>query len=285
MDKQMKKAALAAIVLVLAACGREEPSAAADAAGSAATATVQATPAAATPAPAAGDGPTVAEQYLMQQGVKITQAFVSRSNLKALVADNGAERRLFYVTPDGQSLISGMIFDAQGQNITSEDMARFNVRDVGGSQVLTTEQLDALWERADGLDYLAEGEGRPVYVIFDPNCPYCHRLWTMLRQVATTGDVQVRWLPVGILSESSKNLAAAMYQENTPQDALTAFGLGQLAPAATVDKASADRLAHNLLLLRDSGYTGVPTLLWKEDGQVRVRMEVPDDRDFASIFH
>lgn len=275
MVNKMKGAAIAAMLFALAACGGKEAEVPAVA------------QAAAAPLPVAtsADGATAAEQYLIKQGVNISQAFVSRSNLKAVVADNGSERRLFYITPDGQSLISGMVFDTSGQNITSEDMARFNVRDVGGSQVLTPTQLGDLWERAGKLSYIAEGKGRPVYVVFDPNCPYCHRLWGMLRQTAAEGKVQIRWIPVAILSESSKNLAAAMYQTKDQQQALNDFGAGMLAPVDTIDKATADVLARNLLLLRDTGYTGVPTLLWKEGDQVRVKMEVPDDVLFKTIFN
>ena len=229
--------------------------------------------------------PTPAEKYLMSQGVNIGQAFMSRSGLKAIVADNGTERRLFYVAPDGNSLISGMVFDLGGVNITQEDMARFNVRDVGGNQVLGQDQLGGLWERAGELEYIAEGTGRPVYVIFDPKCPYCHQLWRALREVASAGQVQVRWIPVGILSEPSKNLAAALYQSPDSLAALSALADGSLAGVQTIDKSVADSLARNVLLLRDTGYTGVPTLLWKEGDQVRVRMEVPEAQQFAKIFH
>jgi thiol:disulfide interchange protein DsbG len=284
MGNQVKGTMLFAVTMLLAACGGKSDAPVAQAAAGVPAVTVAAsTPAA--PAMANADGPTQAEQYLMKQGVKISQAFVSRSSLKAIVADNGAERRLFYVTPDGQSLISGMVFDLNGQNITSEDMARFNVKDVGGNQVLSDMQLEDLWKRAGELQYIAEGEGRPVYVVFDPNCPYCHQLWRSLREVAASGKVQVRWVPVAILSESSKNLAAALYQTKSPLASLTELGLGSLGAAPVIEKASADALARNLLLLRDTGYTGVPTLLWKEGDKIKVRMEVPDAQQFASIFH
>lgn len=51
--------------------------------------------------------PTPVEQHLMSKGVKIAQTFPSASGLKAIVADNGKEKRLFYVTPDGKSLLVG----------------------------------------------------------------------------------------------------------------------------------------------------------------------------------
>lgn len=270
-----------ALALALAACGGTARDAAVV---STASAAVPAATAPAMPPPAnMGAGATPAEHFLMRQGVKISESFMSRSNLKAIVADNGTERRLFYVAPDGQSLISGLVFDVTGNNITSEDMARMNVRDIGGGATLSDAQLDTLWKRADGLDYIAEGTGRPVYVIFDPNCPYCHRLWGMVRSVAAAGNVQIRWLPVAILADTSKGLGAALYQANKPVDALTMLGTGALTPVE-VSKTSADALARNLLLLKDTGYRGVPTMLYQDGGKTRVMMNVPDDQQFASIF-
>lgn len=281
MVNQVKGSALIAIALLLSACGGgSSGKVPAGIAVPPAGASVPA-PAAATPQ---AEGPTEAEAYLVKKGVTIAQTFVSRSSLKAIVADNGSERRLFYVTPDGKSLISGMVFDLDGNNVTSEDLARFNVKDVGGSQVLSEAQLDDLWKRAGELKFIAEGKGRPVYVVFDPNCPYCHQLWRSLREVADAGQVQVRWIPVGILAESSKNLAAALYQARSPVAALNDLGLGALTAAPAIQKDTADALARNVLLLRDTGYTGVPTLLWKEGDKVRVRMEVPDAQQFATIF-
>lgn len=290
MVNQVRAAVLIAAVLGLCACGGKEKAPAPVPAGIAVPQAAASAPSpAATGAPVAStasvNSPTPAEQYLMKQGVEIRQVFMSRSNLKAIVADSGKERRLFYVTPDGQSLISGMVFDVNGENVTSEDMARFNVRDVGGDKVLNTAQLEDLWKRAGQLRYIAEGKGRPVYVLFDPNCPYCHQLWGSLRKVAEKGDVEIRWLPVAILSDSSKNLAAALYQAKSPVAALTDLGMGTLKAAPMIDKPTVLDLSRNLLLLRDTGYTGVPTLLWKEGDQVRLRMEVPDPQQFAAIFN
>ena len=42
--------------------------------------------------------------------------------------------------------------------------------------------------------FIAEGKGRPVYVVFDPNCPYCHQLWRSLREVADAGATRYRVL-------------------------------------------------------------------------------------------
>lgn len=231
----------------------------------------------------AQDKGTPVEQHLASQGVKVVQSFSSASGLRAIVADNGAEKRLFYITPDGKSLIVGMVFDAQGNNITSGDMSKAGVSDVGGAKVMGDAQLQALWDRAEKRRWIQEGKsGKVVYAIFDPNCPYCHRLWGTLRAAVQAGKVQVRWLPVAILKDNSKGLGAAIYSASNPSEALAKMVNRQLQPVAVSDRDNRD-LALNLLLLRDTGYTGVPALMFKRGNKIVSMMGAPDDRELAAL--
>ncbi|MDH0342140.1 thiol:disulfide interchange protein DsbG [Chromobacterium haemolyticum] len=239
-------------------------------------------------AAAATDGqvlkPTPAEQMLMGKGTKIVQAFPSVSGLKAIVADNGREKRLFYVTPDGKSLISGVVFDTAGNNVTANDMSRAGVTDVGGGKVMTEAQKEALWARAGQLRWVQEGasSAKVIYVFFDPNCPNCHSTWTTLRSAVQSGKVQVRWLPVAILKDNSKNLAAAIYEARNTSEAMAQMVNRQLQPVRVSDVVNKS-VAYNLLLLRDTGFTGVPTIMSRSGGKVRLTMGAPDDKDLVTL--
>jgi len=232
----------------------------------------------------AADTVTPVEKNLMTKGVKIVQSFPSASGLKAIIADNGKEKRLFYVTPDGRSLIVGMVFDTAGENVTTADMSRAGVTDVGGAKTLTDAQLESIWARLEKLSWIPEGTGKKtIYVLFDPNCPYCHRLWTAVRGAVGAGNVQIRWLPVAILKDSSKGLGAALYAARNPSQLLAAMVNHQLQPAVVTEVAN-KKMAYNLLLLRDTGYTGVPTIIYRESGRVRSTMGFPSDNELLSIF-
>ncbi len=233
--------------------------------------------------------PTPAEQYLMSKGVKITQSFQSVSGLKAIVADNGKEKRLFYVTPDGKSVIAGTVFDTAGVSVTARDMDRVGM--VGGpaagdvQNAVTASQTAQYWARAEKLHWIQDGTGQKViYAIFDPNCPYCHRLWTTLRGAVMAGKVQVRWLPVAILKESSKGLGAAIYAAQDKSVALQQMANYQLRPVDVSQAANRD-MAYNLLLLRDTGFTGVPTVLYKKGNAVHITMGVPTDSELAALLN
>ena len=100
--------------------------------------------------------PTPVEQYLMSQGVEIGMAFTSETGLKAIVADAGGQKRLFYVTPDGKHLIAGNVYDAQGKNLTELDLSRVQVPMETGIR-LTDKQLTDLYERASHASAKLQG--------------------------------------------------------------------------------------------------------------------------------
>lgn len=226
---------------------------------------------------------TPVEQHLVSNGVKILQSFISASGLRAIVADSGTEKRMFYVTPDGKNLIAGMVFDADGNNITNADMEKAGIQVAGSAKVMTQAQLQALWARAEKLRWVQEGKsGKIVYVFFDANCPYCHRLWSTLRNWVQSGKAQVRWLPVAILKDTSKGLGAAIYSSSNPGDAMDKMVNRQLQPIHANDRDSRN-MAQNLLLLRDTGYTGVPAMMFKRGDKVVSMMGSPDEKELTAL--
>ncbi len=69
-------------------------------------------------------------------------------------------------------------------------------------------------------DKAGKPEGtQPVYVFFDPRCPYCHAAYKALQ-----GKVAVRWIPVIVLGnpEDGRALARGVLAANNPVEALRA---------------------------------------------------------------
>lgn len=100
---------------------------------------------------------TPVESYLMSKGNMIVQAFPAASGMKGIVVDNGAEKRLFYVTPDGKSLLAGVMFDTQGANLTSVDLARTASVEPVPQSSQSADSLAHAWKQAEQLKWLAEG--------------------------------------------------------------------------------------------------------------------------------
>jgi thiol:disulfide interchange protein DsbG len=122
--------------------------------------------------------------------------------------------------------------------------------------------------------WIRDGKSAHVmYVFFDPNCPYCRRVYENLRPQVEFGEVELRWIPVGILMTTSLGKAAAMLEAKNPADALHrneerfstdtgAFGGVEEEPVPRDD--TLRRLALNLALLRRSGRDAVPSLLYRD---------------------
>lgn len=228
---------------------------------------------------------TPVEQHLISTGAKITQHFTSSSGLPAIVADSGTEKRLFYITPDGNSLIVGMVFDANGNNTSNADLKRAGVSssDSIGTKVPGDVQLQELWTRAEKLHWVQDGNsGKVIYVFFDGNCRYCHTLWSTLRSWVQSGKAQVRWLPVAILSDTSKGLGAAIYESKNPVDAMDKMVNHLLQPIKVSDRDNRD-MSLNLLLLKDTGYTGTPALMFKRGNKIVSMMGGPSSDELAAL--
>ena len=127
-----------------------------------------------------------------------------------------------------------------------------------------------------------------LYVFYDPNCPYCHRLYDDLRPYVARGAVQVEWITVGYLAPSSLTKAAAILQARDPLAALrrnerdyaapgAGHGGGGVTPATTITPATRARLQRNQEMLRAIHALGVPLAVWRgRDGEARMLFgEIP----------
>jgi thiol:disulfide interchange protein DsbG len=143
-----------------------------------------------------------------------------------------------------------------------------------------------LLSEIDQTTWVAQGSGqRVLYIFFDPNCPYCHQLYEKLSPMVEAKNLQLRWIPVGMLANSSLPKAAAILQAHDP---LTAFKNneenydmnddpgGGITPARQVlDKTQLD-LAANLSLLQGQNIAAVPVVVMRAtDGQGFMFQGVP----------
>jgi len=65
--------------------------------------------------------------------------------------------------------------------------------------------------------WVQEGTGpRIVYIFFDPNCPYSHKLYLATRGEVGKSGLALRWIPVGQLEASSPGKAAAILAAPDP---------------------------------------------------------------------
>ncbi len=157
--------------------------------------------------------------------------------------------------------------------------------DVPPPAPLAQSAIDAFLAAARAAGGIVDGRSpHRLYVVFDPNCPYCHQLYDDLRPYVARGQVAVSWIVVGFLGPSSLPKAAAILQARDPLAALRSNearysfprhgeGGGGVAPAATIAPATRARLARNLDMLRRIHVFGVPVMVWRgTDGEARLML-------------
>ncbi|SCC92799.1 conserved exported hypothetical protein [Thiomonas sp. X19] len=166
----------------------------------------------------------------------------------------------------------------------------------GPAVAQSARQAEGVLAQIDKTTWIAEGQGkRALYIFFDPNCPYCHKLYGMLRADVGKDDLQFRWIPLGMLTPSSLSKAAAILQAKDPLQAFhknendydfAANGQpgGGIEPATTITPKVRQELASNLAVYNGNKLFGVPVMVWtKVDGRAASLTGVPSAAELSSV--
>lgn len=164
---------------------------------------------------------------------------------------------------------------------------------VGVSQAATGD-AKALLREAEQATWVAEGHGhREIYIIFDPNCPYCHLVYVETQPYLKT--YQFRWVPVAILTATSLGKAGAILEARDRKAAMEknedyfvrARGkLGGLKPLEKVTERVRRALARNRRLLMKTGTEVVPTIIFLDrHGKPMIIKGAPSKADFPSLLN
>lgn len=142
--------------------------------------------------------------------------------------------------------------------------------------------------------WVQEGAGpRIVYIFFDPNCPYSHKLYLATRAEVGKAGLQLRWIPVGQLETSSPGKAAAILSAPDPLAAFhkneddwnfgdsPAGGIRPLAhPAARV----LQQLQTNAALMHQAGLHTFPVMLYRSaSGQAHLIIGLLPENTLATV--
>ncbi|MEY2341855.1 thioredoxin fold domain-containing protein [Acidithiobacillus sp. IBUN Pt1247-S3] len=162
------------------------------------------------------------------------------------------------------------------------------------------------WKALTHTQYIQEGNKGPiVYLFMDPNCPYCHQLYTWLQNPAAANKIRLRVIVVGFLTPSSEAKAAAILGASNPRAALQknedGFAIhddapeGGIAPAApALVKKEAGILHRNFAFLMGKesllsdvppNTATVPLLVYLYHGQTRYLPTLPDYQQWQEILH
>jgi thiol:disulfide interchange protein DsbG len=125
--------------------------------------------------------------------------------------------------------------------------------------------------------WIADGDGQKiVYFFFDPNCPHCNEAYEQMKPIlAADRDIQMRYVPMGVLLPSSAGKAAAIMQSADPLAAYhrmeEGYGFsahgdgGAIDPAKVIAPATQKALDANYAILKNNHIPGMPLIVFQGD--------------------
>ena len=147
-----------------------------------------------------------------------------------------------------------------------------SINTANAAQNLTrTQQLaESMLTDIGKATWIAEGKSpHIIYVFFDPNCPYCHKLFVSARPWVNQGKLELRWIPTGTLMTTSHGKAVAMlgaedplktfYQNEEHYSRSGGGGVDEDLSTPDIEK----KLKANEALLARTGFGAVPLMLYR----------------------
>lgn len=214
----------------------------------------------------------------------------STHGLRGLFVRNGTRFQVFYVTPDGEKIIPGVMWDSSGKNITREQVAPIpgatptvtigregDAAEPGASKPVNISALDAA--RSANFGIMGSDAAPRVYVFIDPLCGYSVRALQQLQPFIASDRVQAAIIPLSVLDYEgegrSTRSALAMLSIPAAQMA-AAWSRGDLNGPASAE--AGGRLRANMAVAESIGLRGTPTVIWRKADGSEGRVDgLPED--------
>ena len=208
---------------------------------------------------------------------------------------SGQQFQVFYASPDSQVMVPGILRDAQGKDITRDQVAKIPgaipTVEVSGQDatpaapqaaataepVATAATLAAV-EKAD-FATLGPATAPQLFMMIDPQCIYSVRAYQQLRGFAQAGRIRLSVIPLSVLDyeDHGQSTKSALALLSKPADQiLAAWQVGDVAGPITSEAPA--RLRQNMAIADAIGMKGTPTFIWrKTDGTIGRIDGVPSD--------
>ena len=217
-----------------------------------------------------------------------------------LMIKNGRPQ-YFYVAPDGQAILTGLMFDTEGENVTARQLQELR----GGRGGQSGRSLDALTQpdndefempdvsqpksrsermytaiKASNWFVLGDPQAPVVYAFIDPQCPHCHDFINALRNrgYIENGRLQLRVIPVGVINKKSLYRAAYLLAATSPGERLLSHIDGDEDALPVQRDMNTQGVQRNMTVMKDWNLKSTPFIVYKDkQGEVRIIQGNPDD--------
>lgn len=221
----------------------------------------------------------------------------AQHGLQTVFARNGSTFQVFYLTPDGQAAVGGVMWDAAGHNITRTQVAPIHgtiptvtidapttatVSAATSQQTAARPPKSALKAAANTIFGTVGSATAPrLYMFIDPLCSFSVRAVDQLRPYIAAGKLQLAVIPVTVLDgedQGQSTIAAKGLLSLPPDQIVTAWQNQRIAPLPPALSDATARLAQNMAAAETLMLRGTPTFVWhKADGTDGQAVGIPDN--------
>lgn len=230
-------------------------------------------------------------QDLVDRGAQI-KYLGKRHGMDGWITIYQGQEQYYYVTPDRQGFIMGVLFDKDGTMATVEQVRKLQAE---GDDVLDFLAMDKPAERSvteaantqktfstpaekmmadiENSNWIALGnkDAPIIYSFVDPQCPHCHDFLADLRKdYIEKGLIQVRIIPVGF-SETSLAQAAFLLASGNPQERWFKHLDGDTSALPADTSISTQGIQKNLALMQAWKFTVTPLSVYRGgNGEIKI---------------
>lgn len=218
-----------------------------------------------------------------------TNELGSFHGMRGIFVRNAGQFQVFYASPDGERVIPGAMFDAQGKNLTHDQIASIPGviptvligSAAGQMQASAQTPAGSLLKAVEATTFgtLGSPSAPRLWMFVDPLCAWSVRAMGQLRLYVAAGRVQLAIIPVAVLDHEDQGrsslVAKAMLSlpRNTMVAAWNDNKLGE--PAGPL---ADQQLAGNMAAVAAVGLRGTPTFVWRKvDGSEGRADGLPSD--------
>ncbi len=209
--------------------------------------------------------------------------------LTAYVAEpkQGGQPVLFYANDKTGDVIYGMLFDKNGNNLTEKYINKHI------KPLLAKKLFDTVGSTSSFLIGKPDAPHQ-IYVLAEPNCSVCHKLYTDLKPFIKKGDLSVRWIMSAFLRKDSTGKAAAILQAKDPAKMLakdesedfnmkTEEGAIKALASDKITESTKSKLKANMEFMAKNGIRGTPAVFFMDDKGKAVRIDGYPQQDLKAL--
>ena len=235
------------------------------------------------------------DQLHAMAGKDITE-LAPQHGLRTLFLRNGPHFQVFYVTPDAERIIPGVMWDDAGKNVTKEQIAAIP----GTVPTVTIGRVDehaplthavdvassgtpSLMAVAENTTHGSIGDDRApqLWMFVDPQCSFSVRAMQQVAPYVAQGRIRLNVIPLSILDREDNGLStrSALNLVSVPADQMVGdWTSGRMNGGLSADAGS--KLQGNMMAAAALQLRGTPLFIWRKADGTDGRMDgVPNNMD------